>query len=189
MPTQGTWKASGSPPMSACPKHRNSVRTLAISLPALPLHLWPHNRTAGKEHANQLCQAGTEYLCPHEGVAYGFRGHGHLALLLWASGSTVYVPQWKCMLKDDKGQARGSLCAHSPFKDLLLTPKLLPVRPHILKTPVQPNRTMGCRPNLNTWILGRQSWPQLLRTAYLHPPTEEVRSGFQHKNSHPEPTP
>ena len=93
MPTQGTWKASGSPPMSACPKHRNSVRTLAISLPALPLHLWPHNRTAGKEHANQLCQAGTEYLCPHEGVAYGFRGHGHLALLLWASGSTVYVPQ------------------------------------------------------------------------------------------------
>jgi hypothetical protein len=43
-PPGAKWKASGSPPMSACPEHRNSGGTGVLSLPLFPLHLHsPHN--------------------------------------------------------------------------------------------------------------------------------------------------
>ena len=38
---RAVWKASGSPPMSTCPEHRNSGGMRALSLPALPLHPQP----------------------------------------------------------------------------------------------------------------------------------------------------
>jgi hypothetical protein len=37
-PPGATWKASGSPPMSAHSEHRNSGRTWDLSLPPLPIH-------------------------------------------------------------------------------------------------------------------------------------------------------
>lgn len=62
----------------------------------------PCDITAGKEHANQLCQAGTEYLSHFEGVAHGLRGFSPWSLGCVTLGQGQYsVPQWECMVKKD----------------------------------------------------------------------------------------
>jgi hypothetical protein len=93
-PPEVMWKASASPPVSACPEHRNSGQMRALSLPPFPLHPAPHSTMqAWIEYTYKLAyilvcwdKAAFKYLgiCIHERTAmWSPKVHLHGPLCFW----------------------------------------------------------------------------------------------------------